>query len=303
MEIISTLSESLIAFLATLLTTVIYFGLSRYTIARRIGRNVTQEIAKNDNFAYSLSYASILFSFGLSLAPFIHAIPNTLSIAEYCIYSLSFGVLVAFLLEAGRYLHDKLILHRFDENRALSEKNMAGAIVDALSVVANTIIIQGLLAAYLHFETPWVDTTKTAVVLIGFYASAQFLLFAVSRWREYLYSRTNQGMNFQYELRHGNVSVALRHGGFLVSSAILFKLAVVLLPASINATVDYLLTHGALLIGLVVTTFSLNYLLSKLVLIRVNQDVEVDHQDNRGVAYIQLAINLGLAFALLNLLT
>lgn len=303
MEILSTLSESLIAFFATLLTTVIYFGLSRYTIARRIGHSVTREIANNDNFAYSLSYAAILFSFGLSLAPFIHAIPNTLSIPEYCIYSVSFGILVAFLLEAGRYLHDKLILHRFDENRALSEKNMAGAIVDALSVVANTLIIQGLLAAYLHFESPWVDMTKTAIVLIGFYASAQLLLYAVSRWREFLYSRTNQGMSFQYELRHGNVSVALRHGSFLVSSAIIFKVAVVILPANVNETIDYLFTHAALMVGLVITTFTLNFLLSKLVLLRVNQDVEVDHQDNRGVAYIQLAINLGLAFALLNLLT
>lgn len=303
MEILSTLSESLIAFLATLLITVIYFGLSRYTIALRLGNNVSHEISKNDNFAYSLSYAAILFSFGLSLAPFIHAIPNTLSITEYVLYSMGFGVLVAFLLELGRYLHDKLILNRFDENRALSEKNMAGAIVDALSIVANTIILQGLLAAYLHFDAPWVDATKTGVVLLGFYASAQFLLFAVSRWREFLYSRTNQGMSFQYELRHGNISVALRHGGFLVSSAILFKLAVVLLPTNINATVDYLFTHSLLLIALVVITFSLNFLLSRLVLLRVNQDVEVDHQDNRGVAYIQLAINLGLAFALLNILT
>lgn len=44
MKILSTLFELLMAFFATLFTTVIYFTVSRYTAARHIGGNVIQDI-------------------------------------------------------------------------------------------------------------------------------------------------------------------------------------------------------------------------------------------------------------------
>ena len=44
MKILSTLFELLMAFFATLFTTVIYFAVSHYTAARHIGGNVIQDI-------------------------------------------------------------------------------------------------------------------------------------------------------------------------------------------------------------------------------------------------------------------
>ncbi len=272
---------------------LVFLGLNRKVTQRRTGKKLIAELSRRDNTAYGISYAGTTFSF-------IFVASTIMSTVEFHRFSAALGLLLfsgAFTLialETGRFIHDKFILPRFNENEEINQNNVAGAIIEASSLFANALVI---LALYAIFN----KTTEHELNIWFFVLTwiiAQLILLIVTRWREFMYSMSNQGSSFQNNLRFKNTAVAIRHGSWLVASAMLFRLIVSL--------VDY--TEGEVVINVInilffysafaLPVFLFVFITNKIVLKRINSDSEIDHQDNIGIACAEMAVILAIPSAL-----
>jgi len=103
--------------------------------------NSTDELSKEDNFAFGISVAGSVAALGIVLTGAITG-ENAPSYTMEAVGMLSYGVLGLILIKIGRVIHDRVALNQLNKNEQIKAKNISIGLVDAASTIATAIIIR-----------------------------------------------------------------------------------------------------------------------------------------------------------------
>jgi hypothetical protein len=294
---ITGLNLELLIFLAIDITiAIILLGAMRFISGLSAKVNSTDELAKEDNFAFGISVAGSVAALGIVLTGAITG-ENADSYLMEIIGMASYGILGLILIKIGRIFHDRFALNQIDKNAEIKSRNIAVGIVDASGAIATAIVIRAVLL--------WVyglDISTFTAIVAGFIVS-QAMLVLVTRLKERQYAKNNQNHSMQSAFAEGHVALAIRYAGQAISTA----LAVTAASHFLTYSPDTLLVNlvGWLVFGMVMTLLValLTSIAKRLVLMGINLVEEVDQQHNIGVASVEMAISISIALILTALMS
>jgi uncharacterized membrane protein YjfL (UPF0719 family) len=253
--------------------------------------NSTEELAKEDNFAFGISVAGSILALGIVLTGAITGEAAS-SYAMEAIGMLAYGGYGLILIKVGRIIHDKVALQHLDKNALIIEKNLTIGIIDAAGAIATAIVIRAVLV--------WVDglDLSTFIAITSGFVVAQTMLVIVTRLREKQYAKNNQEDCLQEALSNGQIALAIRYAGQVISTALAVTAASYFLVYSPDTLVLNLV--GWLVFGVVMTLLValLTAIAKHIVLWGINLVEEVDQQHNIGVASIEMATSIAIALIL-----
>ncbi|WDE04227.1 DUF350 domain-containing protein [Thalassomonas viridans] len=289
---ITALNQDLLTYLAIdLLIAIILLGTMRFVSGLSAKVNTTHELAREDNFAFGISVAGSVAALGIVLTGAItgETAPSYLMEA---VGMLAYGAFGLVLIKIGRLLHDKLALNQLDKNALIKEKNLSIGVVDAAGAIATAIIIRAVLL--------WVDglDASTFIAIASGFVVSQAILVIVTRLKERQYAKNNQDDSLQEALSQGQLAIAIRYAGQMISTALAVTAASYFFSYSPETLVVNLL--GWLVFGLVMTVLValLTSVAKSIILWGINLVEEVDQQHNIGVASIEMAISISIALIL-----
>ena len=258
--------------------------------------NSTDELAKEDNFAFGISVAGSVAALGIVLTGAISG-ENADSYLMEIIGMASYGFFGLILIKIGRIFHDRFALNQIDKNAQIKSRNIAVGIVDASGAIATAIVIRAVLL--------WVyglDINTFTAITAGFVVS-QAMLVLVTRIKERQYAANNKNNSMQKAFAEGHVALAIRYAGQAISTA----LAVTAASHFLTYSPDTLLVNlvGWLVFGMIMTLLValLTSIAKRLVLMGINLVEEVDQQHNIGVASVEMAISISIALILTALMS
>ncbi|MGO3849465.1 hypothetical protein NDQ71_08250 [Pseudoalteromonas sp. KG3] len=253
-----------------------------------------EELAQHDNFAMGISFASEI-SVVIATMAFLFDEINISAAQSNPLKMVVLIVLLFTFIKVGHLIHRKWILHRFNEEAAILKKNVCAALVDSGMLIANCIITLGLYS--------WSHTQGFSNLLIAFVSF--FLLqgiFALeSKLREYRFARANQGASLQNNFNLENTSIGIRYAGKSIGLALAIYAGLASATFHSGKMVENLFTL-ALHCG---TMWLLLYLLTTIIkfisLPNIDTALEIDHQDNIGVACIEFAVFSAIGYLLISM--
>jgi len=293
---ITNLSQDLLIYLAIDVSiAILLLGAMRFITGFTAKVNSTDELAKEDNFAFGISVAGSIAAMGIALSGAItgaHANSYMLEV----IGMLSYGLFGLILIKIGRIVHDRIALNQINKTEQIKAHNISVGIVDAAGAIATAIIIRAVLI-WVH----GLDINTFVAIAAGFIVS-QAMLVLVTRIKEKQYARNNQGDCMQEAFADGQIALAIRYAGQVISTALAVTAASYFLTYSPETLLTNLL--GWLLFSVIMTilVFLLTTLAKKLILWGINLVEEVDQQHNIGVASVEMAISISIALILTGLM-
>lgn len=273
---------------------IVLLGGMRYIMGIIGNVDTNDELAKKDNFAYGISMAGGVAAMGIALSG---AITGDLS-GSYAIElmgMLTYGLAGLIMIKAGRYIHDKFALPEFHKHEQILQRNISVGIVDAASVIATAIVVRAALI--------WVDgiNIKTFLALFFAWIVSQVMLVMITRVFEWRYARHN-GTSFQAALEAGQVALAIRYSGYLISTAMSVTAASYFIVYDAQNLVTGI-TQWAVISLILMLCLTLFTMLAKLlVLWGINRREEVEDQENIGIAMIELTTSFSIALLLMALM-
>lgn len=285
-------NQELLIYLAIDVTiAIILLGAMRFLLGLTSQVNSTEELAQKDNFAFGVSVAGSVFALGIVLTGAITG-ENAPSYIIEIIGMLAYGTYGLVLIKVGRIIQDKVALQHLNKTELIKDKNLTIGIIDAAGAIATAIIIRAVLL--------WVDglDISTFIAITSGFVVAQAVLVLVTRIREKKYARNNQQDCLQEALSDGNLALAIRYSGQVISTALAVTAASHFLDYSPDTLVVNLL--GWLILGLIMTILVtlLGSIAKRIVLWGINLVEEVDQQHNIGVASIEMATSISIALLL-----
>ena len=289
---ITGLNQDLLIFLAIDLTiAIILLGAMRFVSGLSAGVNTQKELAQKDNFAFGISLAGSIAALGIVLTGAITG-ETASSFMMEVVGMLSYGLYGLILIKIGRVIHDKIALQQIDKTALIKEKNLTIGLVDAAGAIATAIIIRAVLL--------WVDglDLNTFIAITSGFIVAQTMLVLVTRIKEKQYAKNNQEDSLQEALADGQLALAVRYSGQVISTALAVSAASHFLTYSPETLAINLL--GWLVFGIIMTVLVaiLTAIAKRIVLTGINLVEEVDQQHNVGVASIEMAISISIALIL-----
>lgn len=289
---ITALNQELLAFLAIdLVIAIALLGTMRFVSGLSAKVNTTNELAKEDNFAFGISVAGSIAALGIVLTGAITG-EKAPSYTIEIIGMLSYGLFGLLLIKVGRIFHDRLALNKLDKNALIKEKNLSIGLVDAAGAIATAIIIRAVLL--------WVDglDVSTFIAITSGFLVSQAILVVVTRLKERQYAKNNQDDSMQDALSQGQLALAIRYSGQMISTALAVTAASYFLTYNPDTLVMNLL--GWLVFALVMTVLVaiLTSVAKRIILWGIDLVEEVDQQHNIGVASIEMAISISIALIL-----
>ena len=290
-------NQELLIFLAIDITiAIILLGAMRFLSGLSAKVNSTEELAKNDNFAFGISVAGSILALGIVLTGAITG-ENASSYLMEVIGMFAYGAYGLILIKVGRIIHDKVALQRLDKMALIREQNLTIGVVDAAGAIATAIVIRAVLL--------WVDGLDISTfiaITCGFFV-AQMMLVMVTRLRERQYSKNNQNDCLQEAFSNGQLALAIRYSGQMISTALAVTAASHFLVYSPETLVMNLI--GWIVFGVVMTllVFVLTAVAKRIVLWGINLVEEVDQQHNIGVACIEMTTSIAIALILTALMS
>lgn len=253
--------------------------------------NSTDELSKQDNFAFGISVAGSIAALGIVLTGAISG-ENAESYAIEVVGMFFYGILGLLLIKVGRFIHDRVALNQINKTEHILNRNITVGIVDAAGAIATAIVIRAVLL-WVH----GIDVNTLTAILSGFVVSQAMLIF-ITRIKEKQYAKNNQDDCMQEAFGRGQVALAIRYAGQLISTALAVTAASHFLTYSPDTLFENL--AGWLLIGIVMTLLVtvLTTIAKKLILWGINLVEEVDQQHNIGVASVEMAISISIALIL-----
>lgn len=258
------------------------------------GRN-EKALTQQDNFAYGISVSGRLLGLAIVL---VGGVVNsrTTNFLDSTLAMLEFGVLGIVLIKIGRYAHDKIILHRLDKEFHIRDRNAGIALVDASSSIATALVVQSVMV--------WAKGTdgNAVVAIISGFVVCQTISLTMTRLYERRFADSNRSGSLQSSLEDGQLAIAVQHSGHLLGTALAVTATGSLLEYNPVGYVSNLTSW--LIVGLTLTILlSLLVALAKrIVLANVDLVQEIDQHNNVGVASVELALSMGIAFILKGLL-
>ncbi|KGJ89301.1 DUF350 domain-containing protein [Thalassotalea sp. ND16A] len=253
--------------------------------------NTTDELAKEDNFAFGISVAGSVAALGIVLTGAITG-ESAISYEVEAIGMFAYGLFGLILIKLGRIIHDRLALNKLDKMAEIKNRNITVGIVDAASVIATAIVIRAVLI--------WVDGLDgyTFIAIASGFVVSQIILVLVTRIRERHYARNNQQDSMQEAFCDGQVALALRYSGQIISTSLAVTAASYFLVYTPETIVENLV--GWLFFGLLMTVVVslLTTIAKRIILWGIDMAQEVDQQHNVGVASIEMAVSIAIAMIL-----
>lgn len=285
-------NQELLIYLAIDITiAIILLGAMRFLLGLTSQVNSTEELAKKDNFAFGVSVAGSILALGIVLTGAITG-ENAPSYMMEIIGMLAYGTYGLVLIKVGRIIQDKIALQHLNKTELIKEQNLTIGIIDAAGAIATAIIIRAVLL--------WVDglDISTFIAITSGFMVAQAVLVLVTRIREKKYAKNNQQDCLQEALSDGQLALAIRYSGQVISTALAVTAASHFLVYSPDTLVMNLL--GWLVFGIVMTILVaiLTSIAKRIVLWGINLVEEVDQQHNIGVASIEMATSISIALIL-----
>ena len=289
---ITGLNQDLLIFLAIDLTiAIMLLGAMRFVSGLSAGVNTNEELAQKDNFAFGISLAGSIAALGIVLTGAITG-ETASSFMMEVVGMLTYGVYGLILIKVGRVIHDKVALQHIDKKALIKEKNLTIGLVDAAGAIATAIIIRAVLL--------WVDglDLNTFIAITSGFVVAQTMLVLVTRIKEKQYAKNNQEDSLQEALASGQLALAVRYSGQVISTALAVSAASHFLTYGPETLAINLL--GWLVFGIIMTLLVaiLTAIAKRIVLTGINLVEEVDQQHNVGVASIEMAISISIALIL-----
>ncbi|GLX79566.1 ATP synthase F0 subunit A [Thalassotalea insulae] len=289
---ITGLNLDLLIFLAIDISiAILLLGAMKFVSGVSAKVNATNELAKEDNFAFGISVAGSIAALGIVLTGAITG-ENAQSYQLEIIGMLSYGLLGLVLIKVGRILHDRLALQEIDKTEQIKARNITVGLVDAAGAIATAIIIRAVLL--------WVHglTISTFFAIIAGFLVAQTMLILVTRLKERQYANNNQDDSMQEAFANGQVALAIHYSGQVISTALAVTAASHFLIYSPETLAVNLL--GWLVISVIMTILValLTALAKRIVLWGINLSEEVDQQHNIGVASVEMAISISIGLIL-----
>lgn len=290
-ELVGVNQELLIFLTIDITIAIILLGAMRYLLGLSSQVNSTEELAQKDNFAFGVSVAGSILALGIVLTGAITG-ENAPSYMMEIVGMLSYGVYGLILIKVGRVIQDKVALQHLDKTALIKEQNLTIGIIDAAGAIATAIIIRAVLL--------WVDglNIATFIAITSGFVVAQAVLVIVTRIRESNYAKNNQEDCLQEALSNGQLALAIRYSGQVISTALAVTAASHFLVYSPETLVMNLI--GWLVFGIIMTILValLTSLAKRIVLWGINLVEEVDQQHNIGVASIEMATSIAIAMIL-----
>ncbi|MCW8863379.1 MAG: DUF350 domain-containing protein [Colwellia sp.] len=285
-------NQELLIFLAIDVTiAIILLGTMRFLLGLSSQVNSTEELAQKDNFAFGVSVAGSVLALGIVLTGAITG-ENAPSYLIEIVGMLAYGAYGLLLIKVGRVIQDKVALQHLNKTALIKEQNLTIGIIDAAGAIATAIIIRAVLL--------WVDglDLSTFIAITSGFIVAQAVLVLVTRLRERKYAKNNQEDCFQEALSNGQIALAIRYSGHVISTALAVTAASHFLVYSPETLMVNLI--GWLVIGIIMTLLVaiLTSLAKRIVLWGINLVEEVDQQHNIGVASIEMATSIAIAMIL-----
>ena len=285
-------NQELLIYLAIDVTiAIILLGAMRFLLGLTSQVNSTDELAHKDNFAFGVSVAGSILALGIVLTGAITG-ENAPSYMMEVIGMLSYGIYGLVLIKVGRVIQDKVALQHLNKAELIKEQNLSIGIIDAAGAIATAIIIRAVLL--------WVNGLEIAtfIAITSGFIVAQTVLVLVTRIRERNYAKNNQEDCLQEALSEGQVALAIRYSGQVISTALAVTAASHFLVYSPDTLIMNLV--GWLVFGIIMTLLValLTSLAKRIVLWGINLVEEVDQQHNIGVASIEMATSIAIALIL-----
>lgn len=289
---VTAIDSRLFAFLAVDISiAIILLGAMRFISGLSAKINTTQELAKEDNFAFGISLAGSVGALGIVLTGAIvgEAAPDLLTEA---VGMLAYGLYGLLLIKMGRVIHDRFALNQLDKMAQIKAHNVTVGLVDAAGAIATAIVIRAVLL--------WVDglDTSTFIAITCGFLVAQTMLVMVTRLREHQYASDNQGDSLQEAFSNGQIALAVRYSGQVISTALAVTAASHFLTYSPATLLMNLIAWLVFSIIMTILVAVLTSVAKRIVLLGINLVEEVDQQHNIGVASIEMATSIAIALIL-----
>jgi hypothetical protein len=255
-------------------------------------QNLMSELAKKDNFAVGISYAASIFSVILVIG-FI-AKEFNLTDWQNSLPQLIIALMLAIIfIWLGKWVHNKLILRNFNEAKAIEKRNLCAALVDSGVLIANSVIVLGLYkwSEATNFNTLLID-------IIGFIV-IQVIILIHTRWQEQRFATTNQGASLQRYFVYDNTSIGLRFAAEMIALSLAIYAALSSIKFIDGNFIDNVITIMVNVAIFVSLHQIIAFLVLKIALPKVIKEIEVDQQDNIGIASIELAVHLAIGILLI----
>lgn len=290
-ELVGVNQELLIYLAIDITIAIVLLGTMRFLLGLTSQVNSTEELAQKDNFAFGVSVAGSILALGIVLTGAITG-ENAPSYMMEVVGMLAYGVYGLILIKVGRVIQDKVALQHLNKTELIKEKNLTIGIVDAAGAIATAIIIRAVLL--------WVNglDISTFIAITSGFVVAQAVLVLVTRIRENRYAKNNQEDCLQEALSEGQLALAIRYSGQVISTALAVTAASHFIVYSPDTLVVNLL--GWLIFGIIMTLLVsiLTTIAKRIVLWGINLVEEVDQQHNIGVASIEMATSISIALIL-----
>ncbi|WP_440874432.1 DUF350 domain-containing protein [Thalassotalea sp. PLHSN55] len=289
---ITALNQELLIILAIDIAVAIFLlGTMRFVSGLSSKVNTTDELAKEDNFAFGISVAGSIAALGIVLTGAITGEAADSYLVEF-IGMLTYGVFGLVLIKVGRVIHDRFALNQLNKTEEIINRNLTVGLVDAAGAIATAIVIRAVLL--------WVDglSVGTFLAIGSGFLVAQTMLVLITRFKERQYKKNNQDDCMQEAFTKGQIALAIRYAGQVISTALAVTAASHFLIYSPETLVNNLL--GWLVIGIVMTVLVtiLTTIAKRIILWGINLVEEVDQQHNIGVASIEMAVSISIALML-----
>ncbi|MEI6897211.1 MAG: DUF350 domain-containing protein [Psychromonas sp.] len=281
--------------LIDMVVAIALLGGIRFTMGVFGNVDTKDELSQKDNFAYGISMAGAVAAMGIALSG---AITGELA-GSYSIEilgMLAYGLAGLLLIKAGRFIHDKFALPAFNKHELILDRNISVALVDAASVIATAIVVRASLI--------WVEglDINTFIAIASAWIVSQVMLVIITRIFEWKFSRHN-GLTFQATLEEGHIAIAIRYAGYLISTAMSVTAASYFIVYDASQLWFGIGQWAVISLILMVFLTVLTSIAKFIVLWGINRRVEVEDQDNIGIATIEFATSFSIALLLMALMT
>ena len=252
------------------------------------------ELAQYDNFAMGISFASEV-SVVIATIAFLF---DEISVNAAQSNPLKVIVLIVLLfsfIKVGHLIHRKWILHRFNEEAAILKKNVCAALVDSGMLISNCIMT---LALY-----TWTHTQGFSNLLIAFvsFFVLQGMFACDSKIREYRFAKANQGASLQSNFNLENTSIGIRYAGKSIGLALAAYAGLSSAAFQNGKMVENIFTLIMHCGVMWILLYTLSFIVKKISLPNIDTALEVDHQDNIGIACIEFAVFCAVGYLLISM--
>lgn len=297
-ELITTLAQSgdiAVYLLIDMAVAIALLGGIRFTMGFIGNVDTKDELSKKDNFAYGISMAGAVAAMGIALSGAITGeLAGSYTIELFGMFA--YGISGLILIKAGRFIHDKFALPDFKKHELILDRNISVALVDAASVIATAIVVRASLI--------WVEglDINTFIAIASAWIVSQVMLVLITRIFEWKFSHNNS-VTFQETLEGGQIALAIRYAGYLISTAMSVTAASYFIIYDVN-NIWLGVSQWAIMSLILMACLTLLTTLAKfIVLWGINRRVEVEDQENIGIATIELATSFSIALLLMALMT